>query len=253
MYHRSRTSKYDLRIIFLVAVLFVYWVLTPSYTKENIHGPKSNKLSVGVVVMNRQNAFYLNDAVAALHHDSVVVYNADKNRQYLRRLFKESALVRHIYKENDSFEQPYVVRTDVHKSHKYDKVDVVKTEARKQWWRKENLDFLAMARDLRTNHPAKHYLLIEDDNVFSLDKPIVSVIDESEPLIHMGLGTGALLFCDEFLESFIGYMSLRYDAMPVDWLLEMFMESIGRRLVHKRLFDHVGNVSTKPDQVEGKF
>lgn len=201
--------------------------------------------------MHRKDAFFLREVIAQLRHD-VIVYNVEDHHPSLRAM--RGVNVVDLREHGHGFDPPFRVKTRAHTTRKYANVNVVKTQKRKEWWTNENKDFLAVCRDLRDNHRAYKYLIVEDDNVFRGSTGILPALSETEPIVHMGLGTGAMMMTDEFLEGFIGFLSLRVNAQPIDWLIELYMDEIGRDLVHDNRFEHVGGrSSTKPDQVDGKF
>lgn len=215
---------------------------------------RDNKLlTVAILTKKRDNAFYLNEVVESLKFSNIHIYDADKDHVDLHYDFHQFAHIHKIYDGEYITYLPFRVNTDAHKTHRYDGVNVVRSTVRKKWWEHQNMDFLKMVRHLRDHHRSEYYLILEDDNVYRGPPEITEIIDRNEPIVHMGLGAGALIMSDEFLESFIGYMALRADAQPVDWLLELFISSIGRKMVHRNFFKHVGTISTKPDQRDGMF
>lgn len=244
--------KKKFELIVFTSLLFIFWVFSPSSTHK-LRNDNKSKLVVGILTKKRENAFYLNKVVRSLNYQNVHIFDADKDHTDLKTKFNGRASIHNIYEGEYTHYLPFAVSTDAHTTHRYDGVKVVKSEIRKKWWRHQNMDFLKMVRYLRKHHKSDYYLIMEDDNVYEGDKAIINMIDYNEPVIHMGLGAGAVLMSDEFLESFIGYMSLRVDAQPVDWLMELFITSIGRKMVHNKIFKHVGSVSTKPDQRQGMF
>jgi hypothetical protein len=250
-YNRER-NKVRVRI-FLVIILLILLCSTFFGKTGNKNLRYHQILTVGILTTHRQNAFYLNEVVQSLNYDNVHVFDADIDHVDLYKNFDQPATIHKIYSGEYTEYLPFYVKTDAHKTHRYDGVNVVRSRERISWWRRQNKDFLKMARYLRDNQRSDYYLIMEDDNVYQGSSDILSTIDKSQPLVHMGLGAGALMMSDAFLESFIGYMMLRTDAQPVDWLLELFMDSIGRKLVHRKMFNHVGSVSTKPDQRPGMF
>ena len=259
MYRKRRkreNGKVVLGILFLMC--FIY-IITGSSSNNDLPSSnlrqtvkEHNKLSVAILTKKRDNAFYLNEVVSALNYDNVYIFDADKDHTDLYEIFNQRAHIHKIYDGEYTTYLPFVASTDAHKTHRYDGVNVVRSITRKRWWEHQNMDFLKMARQMRDKHRSDYYLILEDDNVFNKHS-LMDIIDPKEPIVHMGLGAGALLMSDPFLESFIGYMMLRTDAQPVDWLLELFITSLGRKMVHKKLFTHVGSVSTKPDQRDGMF
>ena len=227
-----------------IFVLVLYSVIScllscQKYGTNNLR--QSRLLTIGILTSHRENAFYLPDVVDSLKFKNLHIFNADNHHTSLRTL-KTTGIVHNIYTGEYHKYLPFNTNTDAHKTRKYFGVNVVKS--RKKWWRKQNMDFLKMARYLREHDKASYYLLLEDDNIFQGDN-VEMLIDTNEPVVHMGADAGALLMSDAFLESFIGYVSVRTDAQPINWLLELFIDSLGRQMVHKMYFKHVGTVSTK--------
>lgn len=253
---RRRRENKEMAILLISVIIFIYFFIIPiGATNDNLRQTVNDKklLSVAILTKKRDNAFYLNDVVSALKYSNVHVFDADENHVDLIENFNQQAFIHKIYSGDYTTYLPFSVSTDAHKTHRYDGVNVVRSTIRKRWWEHQNMDFLKMVRHMRDNYRSKFYLILEDDNVYNSGMDLRDIINYNEPIIHMGLGAGALLMSDEFLEAFIGYMMLRTDAQPVDWLLELFISSIGRKMVHKKLFNHVGSVSTKPDQRNGMF
>jgi hypothetical protein len=230
--------------------------LSPRAPIPNLRPPMAvDSVSIGVISAHRDRAFYLPDVVDAVGGD-VVIFNTEIPGKHHSLERWQGTVAHHIvsvwngfYDENKVV--PYAnLRTDVHKTRRYANVGVVKTDARKRWWRKENLDFLSVARSLRKESPAHYYLILEDDNEYNKVVPISLKlgfwINTTRPMVYLGESTGAILISDPILESFIGYMSLRADVLPVDWMLESFMESLSLPLVHDKCFIHVGKVTSKP-------
>jgi hypothetical protein len=212
--------------------------------------------AVGIITAHRAKTFYLPGVVDALGVDVTIFNTMMPGKHHSLERWQGKPAYNVISVWNGLYDEKKVVpydnlRTDVHKSRKYANVDVVKTEARKQWWMKENLDFLSVTRSLRKEAPAHYYLILEDDNEYNKVVPISQKLsfwmNTGKPLVLLGEGTGALLIADAMLESFIGYMSLRADVLPVDWMIESFMDSLSLPLVHDKCFIHVGKVTTKPD------
>ena len=250
---QQQREKFIMILTLFVILLFLFKGESKSTGNLRKTAIDRGTLTVAILTKKRDNAFYLNEVVSSLKFSNVHIYDADKDHVDLKEEFHEQAFIHHIYDGEYTTYLPFKVSTDAHKTHRYDGVNVVRSTVRKKWWEHQNMDFLKMIRDLRDNHRSEYYLIMEDDNVYQGPDELLNIINRNEPIVHMGLGAGALLMSDAFLESFIGYMSLRTDAQPVDWLLEIYISSLGRKMVHRKLFKHVGVVSTKPDQRNGMF
>ena len=253
---RKRDTRDSLIALFTIAV--VIYIFSGKNKKSFRTTSQHPDITVAVITAHRVGAFYLPDVVKPF--DNVVIYNTAQRHESLEgHTFDPPVSIESIWDGEYDYENlvPYTnLKTDVHKTKRYNNIKVVKTEKRKRWWRKQNQDFLKVVRNLRENHKSSYYLILEDDNVYNDAMPIKDTLAQVKtlgPIVHMGIGMGAFFISDAMLESFIGYMSLRADVLPVDWMVEMFIDSLGIKMVHKNTFKHVGHVSTKPDQVPGMF
>lgn len=237
--HINIREKY----MFVLIIGLLLFILIGKSSRNLRHDYK--KLSIAILSRSRHDAFYLNEVVSALNYNDVHVFNSDENHVDLKNKFVKQAYIHKIYNGEYSNYLPFYVKTDAHTTHRYDKEIGNDLEERLKWWKGQNMDFLKMLRFMRDKHRSKYYLFLEDDNVFN-GNDISEIIMDGEPVVHLGEGAGAILMTDEFTESLIGYLMLRTNALPLDWLIEMFISSIGRKLVHNKVFTHVGNVSTKP-------
>lgn len=255
-WRRRRQIK---RFTFTVLVVIIILALLLTRNGKKLRGNGiPDGVTVSVITSHRENAYYLNDVVSAFKDNNVVIYNtAQYHPSLMQSTFGRNVLVENVWTGQEYDIVPHKgLKTDVHKTRRYRNVNVVKTEKRKHWWQKQNLDFLKVARKLRAVHRSPFYLILEDDNVYNSEMPIVDTLASVKgagPIVHMGVGMGALFISDAMLESFIGYMALRADILPVDWMVEMFIDSLGLKITHRPSFKHVGAVSTKPDQVAGKY
>lgn len=255
---RRRKENYELTFTLFSIILIIYYFSRSNTHTKTIRSTTTNAVTVAVITSHRAGAFYLPDVVKPF--DNVVIFNTAQYHKSLEgHRFDRSVSIESIWDgeyDYDNLVPHKNLKTDVHKTKRYNNVNVVKTEKRKRWWRKQNQDFLKVARNLREKHRSSYYLILEDDNVYNNAMPLDDTLAQVKtlgPIVHMGVGMGALFISDAMLESFIGYMSLRADVMPVDWMVEMFIESLGIKMIHKNAFKHVGGVSTKPDQVPGMF
>ena len=239
---RKRNGKW---IAFIISIILFIMILQSSENKSRPKLRHGEKLVVGILTKRRNNAFYLNDVVSSLHYNNVHIFDADIDHVDLQNKFRENAKIHKIYDGEYYRYLPFSVKTDAHKTHKYDNDIGNDSLERLKWWKGQNMDFIKMLRYLRKHYKSEYYLVLEGDNIFQ-GNDLLSLINHKEPIVHMGEGAGAIMMSDAFVESLIGYLMLRTDALPLDWLIEMFIDSIGRKMVHNKVFKHVGSVSTKP-------
>ncbi len=142
-------------------------------------------------------------------------------------------------------------------------------DASRRYWRsKEVVDFLYAARQALYYYRGAEWLIfLEDDMEFVQHKgsalaEFKKAIDQRNGiswLVGIYQGTSkAVLFHRQLLESFIGFAAIRYTAMPIDWLLEQFVEyHLGiKPMGHKShilakmkfvpLFRHIGKTRSIP-------
>ena len=147
--------------------------------------------------------------------------------------------------------------------HKWIKEAASDTIHRKNWRANQVQDFLyVMHQGLIVFPTTKWFVFIEDDAVFREENADLTTmllnynptklreegnISRAFVRLNKGQGMVAQLFHREFLLSFIGYCSIRFHLVPVDWLLMLFLESNGLRYETSpvlNVFQHKGGHSS---------
>ena len=211
-------------------------------------------------------AFYLSQCVNALLRarvpaSAIIVMNAgvdshDQLDAYLTRLERNGQKVKRVVRTYNSadlsvdnlkdfpFQVKPVERTDVGAQ-----VAGKDPEDRKRWRSKEAMDFVYISRNaLREHERTQWFVFLQDDAVLraevddlfhSLRSAIAS--NPTIPVFHLNkLGNVALMFHRRFLESYVAFASLRFDLMPIDWLLGKQKHAMGTKDKLINMFRHVG-------------
>ena len=213
-------------------------------------------------------AFYLEQCVEALlaSHvpaEAITVMNMDRDDNpnlygFFRELKKRGERVELMernyvkpkkeLKVDDLREFGFYVKPEEMKSEGYE-VAVKDNLERKVWRSKEAIDFVVLARKMLLGHPeTEWFVFLQDDAV--LHKTIKDLYATLRKLVnahpsvavfHLNKwGNVALMFHRHFLESFMAYSNLRFDLMPIDWLLSHHKRTIGSKERVLNIFSHVG-------------
>lgn len=156
--------------------------------------------------------------------------------------------------------------------HKWIKVAASDTIFRKSWRTNQVQDFLyVMHQGLIVFPDTEWFVFFEDDAVFREEKAdLTTMLLKYNPTklreelnifrafvrLNKGQGMVAQLFHREFLLSFIGYCSIRFHLVPVDWLLMLFLESNGLRYETSpvlNIFQHRGEQNSFAGNKARKF
>ena len=244
---------------------------TPIASKAKI-GKTSPKVQEFVVMIPSAErpggAFYLQQCVDALLRSGVSgsaisVMNMDaganpKLHAYMAALEERGQRVellerRYAKKKEelrvpDLREFPFAVKPAELKSEGYE-VAVKDNVERKVWRSKEAIDFVVLSRKMLLAHPeTQWFVFLQDDAVLhrtvtDLYATLRSLV-EKYPLVsvfHLNKwGNVAIMFHRHFLESFMAYANLRFDLMPIDWLLSHQKVALGTKDKVLNLFSHVG-------------
>jgi hypothetical protein len=159
----------------------------------------------------------------------------------------------------------FLVKSTAEMSHHFFTDAQQDTTERTYWRIKQNDDFLHSTRNMLYYYQTqKWFLFLEDDQLYA---PLTKGIPENtlgkmlqgsslqkreskgQAIVFLaeGMRAQAILMQRQMLESFMGFVGLRFDYFPIDWLIETFLDSIGY-VEEKRktfaLFQHMGEVSS---------
>ena len=233
---------------FILTCFFFLTVILKRYAVYMSKPPP--EIAAFITTGDRNGVLYLNKVVDALINQGnvtdIIVFNTEMSRDHLKEFSKKHLVVdrNKIFRMRSRGED---FNSDVKKSNEYKiaKSDILQ---RKEWRTKECWDFVNAGKLALRKWPETPYLLfVEDDNVYSKDKSVIQLYKKygKPPIMYMGGHSGAIVFHRDVLESFIGYSLLRCDLVPIDWLLDKFIQSIGINVIRVRNFKHVGKSSTK--------
>ena len=241
--------------------------ISPEPKVEDIPEQRSEEFVIMVPSAKRPGgAFYAQACIEALLRAKVpgraiTVMNADVNSHpqleaYLRSLNTRGTAVKSLerrYRANDLSVQnlkdfPFHVRP-VETSDVGAQVAGKDTEERKRWRSKEAMDFVYISRHmLRTHEHTQWFVFLQDDAVLREEvKDLFGKLRDTIyanpriPVFHLNrLGNVALMFHRSFLESYVAFANLRFDLMPIDWLLGKQKHALGTQDKLVDLFRHVG-------------
>ena len=221
-----------------------------------------------------KGAFYFGTTLKALQNAhvpaSAILVNSYSGKN-------NTKLYEHLDKTNHTYvpriitrqsHQPKPMRPEfdfdfIEMKHKWIKEAASDTIHRKNWRANQVQDFLyVMHQGLIVFPTTKWFVFIEDDAVFREENADLTTmllnynptklreegnISRAFVRLNKGQGMVAQLFHREFLLSFIGYCSIRFHLVPVDWLLMLFLESNGLRYETSpvlNVFQHKGGHSS---------
>ena len=145
---------------------------------------------------------------------------------------------------------------------KHDNIKIAATDAphRQKWRINQVQDFLwVMRQGLITFPDTEWFVFIEDDAVFSKKNTDLTAMllnynppEGSKAFVRLNnqWGMVAQMFHRELLEGFVGYSSTRFHLVPVDWLLNLFLEHMGLKFATAgvlNIFQHKGEQSSFAD------
>lgn len=134
-----------------------------------------------------------------------------------------------------------------------------KDKPEQRYWRtKEAADFMFLSyRALKLFRGTDWFVFLQDDAVCraggKLERRLLHVLNNKTVRSRgcgylNSYGNVALIFNRVFLQSFLGYLELRYHLIPVDWLLQEFLKSNGDLMPtwpgEISLFMHIGAASS---------
>lgn len=242
-----------LHIIFSGAFLFIFYkVLTKKVIPEvAIFSTSSTR---------KYNAFYLDQMVNSLLSarfptNAIMIYNTEKKGVHKKLEIWNTNMVSVLHDQRDVFGQKSfrvspsdkLFRSEHLKEAAHDSADRI------TWRTNENIDFAISASLALTKFSqTEWFLFLEDDvviatNDFMDDLKRALVLGHVNGIVWMGIDTSwlskAVLMHRDYLESFVNFVELHYDTLPLDWLLTTFEETLGHQKserVFVKVFTHIG-------------
>ena len=188
-------------------------------------------------------AFYFNKALRALAEvgvpaDSILVNNyAGKNNTIL---FSHFANTNYSYVPRMISRPPQLLHPPIRfkvaeLSHKKAKTAAGDNAQRKFWRIRQAQDFLyVMKEGLATFQDTDWFIFFEDDAECNQNSEMLSLLSNytarQPPVPFTRLnrrGMVAQLFHRMLMEGFVAYAASRYDLVPIDWLLSLYLDHMG--------------------------
>lgn len=243
-----------LHIFFSGILLFVFYKVL---TKKDI--PEIAIFSTSST--RKDDAFYLNKMVNSLlssgfPKNAIMIYNTEKKGVHKKLEMWNNNMVSVLNYQRDVFGQKSFRVSPSNKLFRSEHLKEAGQDSadRITWRMNENIDFVISASlALKKFSQTEWFLFLEDDVVvidtkgFMYDLKRALVFGHVNGIVWMGKDTSwlskAVLMHRDYLESFVDFVKLHYDTLPLDWLLTTFEETLGHQISKRafvKVFTHIG-------------